>query len=63
MTERTGRRRCGECGENVGPNERCAYMECPMRNPVRNTGDALGTILAEALKANNGEAECGNAKD
>jgi len=55
MTERTEHRFCIACGYHIEPHDECKYVECPMRNPIRDTGDALGQVLADALKATNGE--------
>ena len=41
MTERTERRFCIACGYHIEPHDECKYVECPMRNPIRDTGDAL----------------------
>ena len=42
MTEQTERRFCIACGYHIEPHDECKYVECPMRNPIRDTGDALG---------------------
>lgn len=63
MTERTVW--CDKCGFEVTETdieERCPYWECDgeaaMR--VRDTGDALGQVLADALKV--ADCESGDSK-
>jgi len=60
MTERTVY--CEKCGFDVTESEiedECPYWECDgaAALKVRNTGDALGQVLAEALKAGDVEGK------
>lgn len=44
---------CDRCASNVTreyvDEQECPYWECPMENPVVNTGDELHQVLGEAL--------------